>query len=235
MVKILLAVPAYNEEKILLNSIKELHDYMSKNIDHDWTILVVDNGSTDRTKEISDNLAKMLPNVTSVHLEKRGKGRAIRYAWTNSKADIYAFCDADLATDVRNLKELFNSIIAGNDLVVGSRYIEESDSRRAFARWLVSMIYVFCVKMLFKTSIHDFQCGFKALDNKIIKEILPQIKDDEWFFDTELILLAEYHKKYRIKELPVKWREKRGKDSRIKIFKDGINHLKNLIRLRLSI
>lgn len=235
MPKIILAIPAYNEDKILNSSIKKLHSYMSQNIEYDWEIIIANNGSTDRTKEISDNLSKNLQKVSSVHLGFKGKGNTLKYVWTNFKADVYAYCDADLATDINNLKELFDSVIAGNNLVIGSRYKKESDSRRTFGRWLISVIYIFCVKLLFETEICDFQCGFKALDNKIIKEIIPKIQDTGWFFDTELILLAEYSKRYKIKELPIKWQEKRVKDSKVKIFETGMNYIKNLVRLRLNI
>jgi glycosyltransferase involved in cell wall biosynthesis len=235
MPKIILAIPVYNEEKILNGSIEKLHNYMSQNIKYDWEIIIADNGSTDRTKEISDNLSKNLQRVSSVHLGFKGRGNALKYVWTNFKADVYAYCDADLATDISNLKELFDSVIDGNNLVIGSRYNKGSASKRTFGRWLISVIYIFCVKLLFKTKICDFQCGFKALDNKIVKEIIPQIKDKEWFFDTELILLAEHSKRYRIKELPIRWQETRVKDSKVKILKTSINYIKNLVRLRLNI
>jgi glycosyltransferase involved in cell wall biosynthesis len=235
MTKIVLVVPAYNEEKILNASIRKLHGYMTQNIKHDWKIVIANNGSTDRTKEIAEGIAKDISNIEVMNLGEKGKGRALKYAWTNSKADIYACCDADLATDVGNLKKLFESVASGNDLVIGSRYMEGSDSQRTIGRKLTSLAYVSLVRLFFRTKIDDFQCGFKAMNDKIVREIVPQVKDNEWFFDTELILLAERAKKYKIKELPIVWREKRVKDSRVKISKAGINCIKGLIRLRFNL
>jgi glycosyltransferase involved in cell wall biosynthesis len=232
MKKVVLVLPVYNEEKILKDSVNKLYNYFKKNIKYDWKIIISNNSSTDKTKEIADKLTKRFSRVKAIHLKTKGRGNALVYAWANYNADVYAYCDTDLATDISHLKELFDSIIKENyNLAIGNRYLENSNSKRNMDRWLYSKVYIYLVKLLFKTKINDFQCGFKAIDKKVLKEIIPKIKDKKWFFDTELLLRAE-KLSYKIKQIPITWNETRKKDSRVNIPKTSIDYILNIIKLK---
>ena len=209
-----------------------MHKYLTENIKEDWKIIIANNASTDNTKYIANDLTRKLHNIKAVHLQFKGKGNAIKYVWSNYKADVYAFCDVDLSTDISCLKDLFYSILEGNDLIAGSRYLRTSKSMRTFNRLFLSKNYIYLVKLLFKTKFDDFQCGFKAVNKRIAEEILPKVKNKEWFFDTELVILAEQSKRYKIKQIPVKWYE--NKDTKVKIFKTAYDFISNLIKLRLE-
>jgi glycosyltransferase involved in cell wall biosynthesis len=228
--KVIVVIPVYNEEKVLESSIRNIYNYMDKNIKEDWNIIIANNASIDNTKEIADNLTKKFNKVRAVHLSFKGRGNALKYAWSKNKSDVYAYCDVDLATDISHLKELFDSILKGNNVVTGSRYLNKSKSKRTINRFVFSKGYIYLIKLFFKTQLNDFQCGFKAVDNKIVKEILPKVRNKEWFFDTELLLLAEQSGKYKIKQIPVAWKE--SKDTKVKIFKTVYDYVKNLIKLK---
>ena len=226
---IILALPVYNEEKILEKSVLILDKYLN-NLELNYKIIIVNNGSTDNTKKIAESLISK--NIRVINLDSKGRGGALKYVWSNNYADIYSYCDIDLATDINYLPNLFSQIDEGYNIVVGSRYIDSSISNRTTKRLITSVIYIKMVRMLFKTKISDFQCGFKAIDNKIIKEILPLVKDNGWFFDTELILIAEKDKEIKIKEIPIRWNEMREKESRVDIIQTGLIYIKSLLKLR---
>jgi len=230
MKKISLVIPVYNEERVLEDSVERLYKYMLGNIKYDSTIIIANNASTDDTKEIIDKLSQRFPNVKGFHLEFKGRGNALKYAWTHYKADAYAYCDVDLATDISHLKELFDAVLEGNNVVTGSRYLETSDSNRTIKRLVLSKGYIYLIKLFFKTNLNDFQCGFKAVDDKIVQEVLPNVKNKKWFFDTELLILAEQSGKYKIKQIPVAWKE--GKETKVKIFKTVYSYVKNLMKLK---
>ena len=228
MKKIILVVPVYNEQAVLEKSIRKLHNYLSKNIKQEWIIIIANNASTDDTKRIADMLAKGLKRVKAVHLKFKGRGNALRYVWSNYKADIYAYCDVDLATNINHIKELLDNAQI-NNIVTGSRYLKTAKSKRSFKRLFLSKSYNLLVRLFFKTKINDFQCGFKAIDKKTSKYILPKTKNKGWFFDTELLLIAEKNK-YKVKEIPVEWKE--SKDTKIEMFRIIFNYIKNLVRLK---
>jgi len=229
MKKILLVIPVYNEEKILEDSIEKLYEYMEDNIKQDWKIIIANNASIDKTQEIGEKLSKKYHKVEIYHLDFKGRGNALKHVWLNNNADVYAYCDVDLATGIEHLKELFDNISQGNNIVIASRYLKNSRTRRTLKRLFLSKGYLFLINIFFKTNLTDFQCGFKAIDNKIKREILDKIKNKEWFFDTELLLLAEQGG-YKIKEIPVKWNE--NKDSKVNIFRTVINYIRNLIKFK---
>jgi len=229
MKTISLVIPVYNEEDVLENSVNKLYKYMDKNIEGDWKIIIANNASTDKTKEIADNLSKKLPNVKAMHLSFKGRGNALKHAWSRHKADINAYCDVDLATDLNHLKELFDAVKQGNNIVIGNRYLDTSESNRTANRFVLSKGYIYLIKLFFKTNITDFQCGFKAIDSRIVDEIVPKIQNKEWFFDTELLILAE-SLGYKIKEIPVRWNE--NEETKVKIFKTVYSYVKNLIKLK---
>ena len=214
--KIIIAIPAYNEEIILKGSVLKTVDFCQKNLDIEWQIVIADNQSTDKTGEIGKDLANQYQEVEYVYVEQKGKGTAIRIIWQKYLADIYCFMDADLATDLSALPELVKGFNQGYDMVIGSRAHSKSKVNRSLFRKIFSFGYRLVLKILLNLKIKDVPCGFKAINNKIREQILPQVKNNEWFFDSELLILAEKNG-YKIKEIPVIWEDLREGEDKSKV------------------
>lgn len=231
--KLLIVIPAYNEEKILVSTIARLYDFCQKNLSLDWEIVIANNQSTDQTGSISDNLALNYPLVKHLLVSKKGKGAAIMTAWQQFFADIYCFMDADLATDLSALPALISGIKDGNDLVVGSRFHPDSKVARSFGRKMFSNAYRLVLKIILNLKVKDIPCGFKAINQKVKTDLLPQIQDQEWFFDSELLILAE-KQGYQILEIPVIWAEPRkdADKSRVKPLSLGLAYFKKVFALK---
>jgi len=231
--KILIVVPAYNEELILEKSILKLLDFCRINLSDDWHVVIADNNSKDKTADIGKSLAQKFPNLEYLFIEKKGKGIAIKQAWQSSEADIYCFMDADLATDLSSLPLLISEMKDGNDIVVGSRFHKDSKVKRSISRKFISLGYRVLVKIILGLKVDDAPCGFKAINNKIKENIPPKIENQKWFFDSELIILAEKNG-YKIKEIPVIWHDPReGQDkSRVNIFSLSLAYFSQLLKLR---
>lgn len=234
MVKILLVIPVYNEERTLEKSISKLIKYTSKNIHQDLRIIIADNASTDDTARIGKRLEKKYKKVDYLFLKTKGRGNALKYCWTRFDADVYSYCDVDLSTDISCLKALFNGIINGNDIVIGNRLAMESKVKRSLTRTLLSRGYNRLVRLYFKTNVRDFQCGFKAINKSVAKNIVPKLESTNWFFDTELILVSEA-KNYKILQIPVIWEENPEivpRKSKVKIFKIIFEYIGNIVKLK---
>lgn len=231
--KIVIVVPAYNEEKILANNISRLADYCIKNIIDDWCIIIADNASSDKTSVVAKELVKINTRIKYLFISQKGKGRAIREAWNSIEADIYIFMDADLASDLKSLPDLISAIKGGSDLAIGSRYILGSEVKRSFLRFVFSKFYHLILRVILGFKVSDAPCGLKAINQKIKKEVLPEVRNQEWFFDSELVILAE-RKKYKISEVPIAWREARvGEDkSRVNPIVVGFGYLHEVLKLR---
>jgi len=233
--KILIVLPVYNEEKVLIKNTAEVLRFCQKNFpDDEYSIIIADNQSTDKTAEMAKDLVQQLPAVKYLEIpEKRVKGLAWRTAFMQNQADIYIVMDVDLAVDLEATKVLVNEIKKGNDLVIGSRYLNESITKRSFFRDFISRVYKFLVRKYLNTQISDFQCGFKALNNKIKDNILAKTKDNGFFLDTELTLIAE-KRGYKIKEIPVDWSAYRDLDrkSTVNVFETTIDYLRKVRQLK---
>ncbi len=232
--KITIAIPAYNEEIILKNNILILYNFLKNNISDDWKIVITDNNSSDRTGEIGKDLEKEYLKIKYLFVSRKGKGLAIRTAWENSDVDVCCFMDADLATDLSALPALISAISKNNyDIAAGSRFLPESKVERSLIRKFVSQNYRLALHWLLGLKIKDAPCGFKAVNRKVIKNILPKIKNNTWFFDTEMVFLAE-KENYRVKEIPVSWTEhkKIGRKSRVNFIKVSLEYLKEIWRLK---
>ncbi|MDD2807252.1 MAG: glycosyltransferase [Patescibacteria group bacterium] len=233
MTKILIVIPAYNEEKILATNVLTLFNYCQKNIVDDWEIVIANNLSTDCTATIAKSLADKLPHVSSITINTKGKGVAIAGGWNSVAADVYCFMDADLATDLSALPSLIAGIKSGYDLVVGSRYVEGAQVSRTLARRIFSFGYRLVLQLLLGTKIKDLPCGFKAINSKIKESILPLLHNQGWFFDTELVIVSE-KLGFKIKEIPVTWFEPRGPadKSRVNLLAVAWSYLQEVIWLR---
>jgi len=226
-----IVVPVYNEEKILEKSISNLTDFLNKNFKHDWQIIIADNASIDKTLEIANNLSKKYKKVKVLHLDQKGRGRALRAAWTQSKADIVSYMDVDLSTDLTFFPLMVDSLLQGYDVATGSRLMKGAEIKRSLKREILSRGYNVLVRLILGVNYKDSQCGFKAVTREIVDKIVPEVKDNAWFFDSELLFRA--HKRgYKIKEIPVKWIE--DEDSRVKIVNTVTNYLKSIAVLRLE-
>ena len=225
-----IVIPVLNEAHVLEASVDRVLAYARHNLPYRWQIVVVDNGSTDGTQEVARRIAEREPRMRFLHLHQRGRGRALRHAWLQGSADIVCYMDVDLSTSLDHLPELIGAIAQeGYDLSTGSRLMRESKTRRSFKREVISRIYNVFVKAILGTRFSDAQCGFKAVSRRAVETIVTQIEDQSWFFDTEMLVLAE-KQGYRIKDIPVLWLE--DDDSRVKIFSTGWEDIKGVFRLR---
>lgn len=224
-------IPVYNEERQLRDSILKLRNFLKDNLKIPWRIVIADNGSTDGTLKLAQELGKEFPDVQSVHIEQKGRGRALRRVWLESQSDIVSYMDVDLSTDLSAFPPLIGAIIEGNDIALGSRLSSGARVKRSLKREIASRIYNIIIKIIHQTRFSDAQCGFKAMSRKAAGELLPLVKDNEWFFDTELLILAE-KMGYRIKEIPVKWIE--DQDSTVKIMNTAYKDIRGLLRLKFS-
>ena len=225
-----IVIPVLNEAHVLEKSVTSVRTYLQDHFTYRWRVVVIDNGSTDGTQAVAKTLSIRFSDVKFMHLVQRGRGRALRAAWLQSSADVVCYMDVDLSTDLKHLRQLIDAIVLdGYDIAVGSRLMRESKTKRCFKRDVISRIYNMIIKGLLFTRFSDAQCGFKAISRQAVKEIVPQIEDQSWFFDTEMLVIAE-KQGYRIKDIPIFWIE--DDDSRVKILKTGWEDIKGLLRLR---
>ncbi len=228
-----ICVPIYNEEQIMAANIRRLLEYVRKQSWTDWQIVLLVNGSSDASETIARKIANDNPReIKTVVTPSPGKGRAIINYFKSSGADILIYLDVDLAVSLEDLPALIQSIKdEGYDLAFGSRLIKGAKTDRQLVRELSSRLYNWLSRKLLNHSFQDLQCGFKAMKKELFQTIGPQIQNQNWFFDTELIVLA-LRAGYRLKEIPVDWQEARyeQRKSRIKIFRDAWAFIKNLIQ-----
>ncbi|MFB7374305.1 glycosyltransferase [Streptomyces sp. NPDC056222] len=222
-------IPVYNEEKDLEPCVLRLHDHLSRTFPYGFRITVADNASTDRTPEVAATLAAMLPEVRSVRLEQKGRGRALRTVWSHSDAPVLAYMDVDLSTDLNALLPLVAPLISGHsDLAIGSRLARSSRVVRGPKREFISRAYNLILRGSLAARFSDAQCGFKAIRGDVAARLLPMVEDTGWFFDTEMLVLAE-RAGLRIHEVPVDWVD--DPDSTVHIVRTATDDLKGVWRV----
>ena len=200
-----IVIPVYNEEDDLERSVRQLHQYLSQHFTPTWVITIADNASTDSTWAIASHLAETLNGVNVVHLNEKGRGRALRSAWSQSTADVVAYMDVDLSTKLDALLPLVAPLLSGHsDVAIGTRLASGARVIRGPKRELISRSYNLILKTALRAGFSDAQCGFKAMRTDVARALLPLVEDQGWFFDTELLVLAE-HNGLRIHEVPVDW------------------------------
>ena len=227
-------IPVYSEERDLGPSVNRLRDFLQSNCTCKWRIMVADNASKDRTLEIAKELATRYPGeVTYIHLDAKGRGRALKAAWQASDADVVSYMDVDLSTNLRYFMPMVEPLLRGEYYIAtGSRLMPGAQVKRQLKREVVSRIYNVIVKVMFpRRRFYDAQCGFKAVSRRIVQELIPYIQDNNWFFDSELLLRAEQNG-YRVWEVPVEWIE--DTDTRVKIVSTATEDLKGLWRVRTT-
>ncbi len=224
-----LVVPVYNEAPILERQVRRLHGALTGLLPFTWHITIADNGSSDGTGAVADRLAADLRDVTALGLAAKGRGRALRAAWMESRATVVAYTDVDLSTDVAALYPLLASVLSGHaDIAVGSRLLPGSQTTRGVKRELISRAYNRLLHLTLGTGFRDAQCGFKAVHAEVAHALVPEVDDDGWFFDTELLVRAERHG-LRVVELPVRWVD--DPDSRVDILRTAQDDLRGVARL----
>jgi glycosyltransferase involved in cell wall biosynthesis len=224
-----IVVPVYNEHAVLATSIRRLHTYLSEEFPFSWRIVIADNASNDDTLAIARGLAETLPGVDVLHLPEKGRGRALRAAWSTSDSEIVAYMDVDLSTDLRALLPLIAPLLSGHsDLAIGTRLAHGAHVSRSTKREFISRTYNHLLHGALRARFSDAQCGFKAARTEVVRDLLPAVSDDAWFFDTELLVLAE-RRGLRIYEVPVDWVE--DSDSRVDIASTAWGDLRGVARL----
>ena len=226
-----IVIPVYNEEQGLPDTIRTLSEYLGENLSNPWRIVIADNASTDDTGPVSKALCERYPGVHYLHLPQKGRGRALRTAWLDSAADIVCYMDVDLSTDITHLPELLGPLESGYDVAIGSRLSRGSAVTRGLKREFISRAYNLLVRSMFFTGFDDAQCGFKAMTRSAADAIVPRIQNNNWFFDTELLIIAA-KRGYRIKVVPVSWRD--DPTSTVNVAKTAAEDIKGLLRLRLG-
>ena len=225
-----IVLPVLNEAYILEESVRTLCMYMEDSLPYHYQIIIADNGSTDGTRRVAAMLTEHFPAVRVVCLPEKGRGRALKQAWLQSRADIVSYMDIDLSTNLDAFVPMITPLVTGDAAIaVGSRLMEESQTTRGLKRDIISRCYNRLIRWTMRTKFVDAQCGFKAMRRDVAQQLLPHVKDTAWFFDTELLVKAEYEG-YTIHEEPVEWIE--DTDSRVHIVKTATEDIKGLSRVR---
>jgi len=221
MVKVSVILPAYNEADTLEAAVTKITEALDEYTEA-YEIIIAEDGSTDGTDKKAAALSEKLPVVKHLHSKKRlGRGRALKNAFQESSGEILVYMDVDLATDLRQLKELINSVEKeGYNFATGSRMLRESNVERSDTRHIASKTYNFMVRAVLGSKIKDHQCGFKAFQRESLMQLLDEVGASHWFWDTELLVRA-YLKGYKIKEIPVSW--KSGRETKVRLLKDSLN------------
>lgn len=228
-----IVIPVYNEEKELTQSVHTLSAYLEAHMDDFvWSIVIADNASTDETFAIASHLAKKDKRVHVLHLKEKGRGRAVKLAWKTYVSDVNAYMDVDLSSDLKHFPPLVRALIRGYDVAIGTRNAYGARVYgRSMLRTITSKMYMMLIKCFFWVHFSDAQCGFKAVTRKIVTDIVPGTVDNEWFFDTELLILSE-KMGLRIYEEPVTWIDNPG--STVRVLKTAQGDLEGLYRLFMT-
>jgi glycosyltransferase involved in cell wall biosynthesis len=226
-----IVLPVYNEQKDLPRTVLILSEFLRKHIRNPWQIIIADNASTDDTRAVSQMLRVKYPGVNYLHLPQKGRGRALKAAWLDSTAEIVSYMDADLSTHLMHLPQMIEALESGYQVAIGSRLSKGSIVTRSYRRELISRSYNLLVRSMFFTPFPDTQCGFKALTRQAAQEILPSIKNNNWFFDTELLIIAS-KRGYRVKSIPVKWED--DASSSVNLVSTAFEDINGLLRLRFG-
>ena len=228
-------LPSYNEEQILeKSSLKLLYFLKNKNYDFNWNIVLLLNGSTDKSEQIANKLISDHKEIKKYIIKEKGRGNAIKKFLDYSTSDYNIYMDVDLAVSLENINQLLLELIENkNDLVFGSRLKRGAHTDRSFIRELSSRSYILLSKIILKHSFSDLQCGFKGIKKEAWQRVSPFVKDKKWFFDTELIAFTKKFN-FKITEVPVDWSENRyeKRKSKVRVLKDSLIFIQELIKLK---
>jgi glycosyltransferase involved in cell wall biosynthesis len=234
-IEISVVLPAHNEAGKIENAVRQTKQALAA-ITSAYEILIAEDGSTDGTADIARRIAAEDPLVRHMHSDARlGRGKALKHAFKRAHGDIVMYMDVDLSTDLSYVKPLLNAIKEERyDFATGSRMMHESNVKRTFTRKLMSTAFNLLVRMLLRSRLQDHQCGFKAFRKEALMRILPEIEDEHWFWDTELLVRAQRNG-YRVKEIPVVWVDKGGAGTKVNAVGDSMSMFANILRLYVSL
>lgn len=222
-------VPVYNEATDLEQSVRALDEYLCNALPYRYRVTIADNASQDGTWLIAQRLAHTMPHVVAVHLEQKGRGRALKQVWLASDADVVAYMDVDLSTDLAAVLPLVAPLVSGHsDIAIGTRLARTSRVTRGAKREFISRSYNLVLRTALQASFSDAQCGFKAMRRDVAQQLLPLVEDTNWFFDTELLVLAQ-RADLRIHEVPVDWIDDPG--TTVNIISTATEDLRGVARL----
>jgi putative flippase GtrA len=228
-----IVVPVFNEDSDLEPSIRRLDRYLTDHFPFRAIVTIADNASTDATWQHATALASELTRVRAVHLDAKGRGRALHQVWAASTATVVAYMDVDLSTDLNALLPLVAPLLSGHsDVAIGSRLSRSARVTRGPKREFISRSYNLLLRTTLRTRFSDAQCGFKAIRSEYARTLLPHVQDTSWFFDTELLVLAE-RSGLRIAEVPVDWVD--DPDSRVDIVATAMADLRGIARMGASL
>lgn len=232
MANVDLVIPCYNEEHVLAGSVEKVLAWCDAHPEHQWRVVVANNASTDGTLDVARGLEATYPGrVVALQIPVKGRGIALRTAWLTSDADVMAYMDVDLSTDLDHIPELIDPIARGDvDLAYGTRLHALSRTNRSTKREITSRGYVFILRLT-GLKVTDAQCGFKAISREAARALLPLVQDTQWFWDSELLWVAQENG-YRMAEVPVRWVE--DPDTRVRIIKTAREDLQGIWRLKRS-
>ena len=228
-----IVIPVYNEATSLPTSIPHLVESLSNLVPFTTTVTIADNASIDNTWIVAGELERQLPSVRRVHLDQKGRGRMLKKVWLESQCDVVAYMDVDLSTDLHALLPLLAPLVSDHsDIAIGSRLARSANVVRGSKREFTSRTYNHMLRLMMSAHFSDAQCGFKAMRTDVARAILPHVEDPNWFFDTEVLLLAE-KAGYRIHEVPVDWTD--DPDSRVNVVETALQDLRGMWRVRRNI
>ncbi|KAA0024767.1 glycosyltransferase family 2 protein [Antrihabitans cavernicola] len=226
-------IPVYNEEAALDRCVRRLRAHLHSEIPFSSRITIADNASTDSTLAVAHRLTAEFDDVRVVHLDQKGRGRALRSVWSASDAAVVAYMDVDLSTDLNGLLPLIAPLVSGHsDVAIGSRLQRASRVVRGPKREFISRSYNLILRTTMHAKFSDAQCGFKAMRTDVARHLLPLVEDTAWFFDTELLVLAE-RSGLRIHEVPVDWVD--DPDSSVDIVATALADLRGVARMRRAL
>jgi glycosyltransferase involved in cell wall biosynthesis len=228
IVEVSIVLPAYNEAKRMEDTVERTAAAL-REISPSFEIIIAEDGSKDGTDRICESLVRKYDFVKHLHShERQGRGRALTRAFRSSKGEILGYIDVDLATDMKHLLELLQTIRDGNDFATGSRMLPQSNVKRPFKRGFASKGFNFLTRLMLGSKLYDHQCGFKSFKRKSLFALMDTIKDTHWFWDTELFVRAQ-RAGYRVKEFPVEW--KQGRTTKVNLVKDVFGMGSQIFRL----
>jgi len=228
-----IVVPVRNEVEQLAASIRRLSAYLRAGFPFRTGITIADNGSSDGTWEVAEQLSAELPEVRAVHLDQPGRGRALRSCWLDSDAEVVAYMDVDLSSGLEALLPLVAPLMSGHsDVAIGTRLARGARVSRGSRREVISRCYNLLLQVILDVGFTDAQCGFKAIRTDKARLLLPLTQDNAWFFDTELLVLAE-RAGLRVHEVPVDWID--DPDSTVHVYNTAIDDLRGIARLSWAI
>jgi glycosyltransferase involved in cell wall biosynthesis len=229
--ELLVTIPVHNEKARIEATVSSLRDSLPR-VGIPYRLSISEDGSTDGTPRVVLGLQRDFPELLTItDPEKRGRGYALRNLWNSVQADIYAFTDADLPAGPEALALVIAAVQNGADVATGSRYMVGAHLNRPPLRSFVSRIYNWLVRSTFHDDIYDHQCGVKAFSRSALETLLPQSKEDSWFWDTEILVLAK-NAGMRVAEIPVDWSEQKYKLTSIRrLLADVFLHGAGFVRL----